>query len=246
MGLLNLIKLSGLVLALELLSINQVSACDNSHVNTLNGATTKTVSGWSFDPMPKYGPFNPQEPFSTQCKNSSWYGWDYPGDLAISTVLNGNGVASLKYGNCLNHGKVAVYLNDVEISSASPMSQGCAMSQENCVMNQENAIFSFHDQDVLKIVEHDGIIQYNDFNIINCSRCAQYGVNYDGNDIESGHTGVGHWMDCAAKCRNDRRCRYWTYTINQRKCYLKSSNSGEKVNHMAISGDYECVHECEG
>ena len=132
-------------------------ACDNSHVNTLNGATTNTVSGWSFDPTPTDGSFNPKEPFHSKCKNSSWYGWIHPGDLAITTVLYGNGVASLKYGNCHSRGKVAVYLNDVEISSASPFSQ-------------ENAIFSFHDQDVLTIYDDgEAIIQYNDFNIINCS-----------------------------------------------------------------------------
>ena len=132
-------------------------ACDNSHVNTLNGATTNTVSGWSFDPTPTDGSFNPKEPFHSKCKNSSWYGWALPGNLSISTVLYCNGVASLKYGNCDSVGKVAVYLNDVEISSASPFSQ-------------ENAIFSFHDQDVLTIYDDgEAIIQYNDFNIINCS-----------------------------------------------------------------------------
>ena len=136
-------------------------ACDNSHVNT--------ASGWSYDPVPTVpieGSSNPKEPFHTQCKNSYWYGWIDPGDLAMRTVLYGNGVASFKYGNCHSIGRVAVYLNDVEISSASPSSQ-------------ENAIFSFHDQDVLKIVEHGASIQlYTDFNIINCSGKLFFGYLY--------------------------------------------------------------------
>ena len=97
------------------------------------------------------------EPHKTNCKNASWYGFvSGPPNLSISTVLNGYGVATLEYGNCFTKGRVVVYLNDVEISSAGKNSE-------------EKVEFAFHDQDVLKIVEENvAIIQYNDFYVVNC------------------------------------------------------------------------------
>ena len=85
---------------------------------------------------------------------------------SISTVLNGNGIGSLDYGNCNTEGKVELYLNNKQISSAEPSTQ-------------EKAVFQFHDQDVLKMVQHGmAIIQYNDFNVINCAGKLFYGSHH--------------------------------------------------------------------
>ena len=75
----------------------------------------------------------------------------------ISTILNGNGIGSLDFGNCNTGGSVGLYLNNKQISSAAPSTR-------------EKALFQFHDQDVLKMVQYGtAIMQYNDFNIINCA-----------------------------------------------------------------------------
>ena len=92
------------------------TVCDlNSQVNNLKASKSETVSGWTFSGI-KYGPWN-QNAAKWGCTKASWFGWDWPGAASISTTLHGKGKAILEFGNCHKNGNVAVYKNDVKLSS---------------------------------------------------------------------------------------------------------------------------------
>ena len=61
----------------------------------------------------------------------------------------------MDFGNCWTKGTVSVYLNDVEIASAS-------------AATEVTVEFEFHDGFVLKFVELQSIIQFNGFSVIEC------------------------------------------------------------------------------
>ena len=133
-----------------------LTVCDlNSHVNNLKGSQLETVSGWTFSGV-QYGPWN-KDAANWGCAEASWFGWDYPGAASISTTLFGKGKAILEFGNCYSKGDVAVYKNDVEISSVG-------------AKKKDKVEFEFHDGDVLKITElNTAIIQFNNLEIVGCS-----------------------------------------------------------------------------
>ena len=133
-----------------------ISTCDNSHINELKGSISKDVPGWTFDGL-NYGPWKQNAANWGTCSKGSWFGFAYPGDGSISTVLNGNGKAVLEFGNCWTTGKVAVYLNGNEIASVG-------------AKGEDQVEFDFQDGAEVKIVEHgECIIQFNDLHIIECS-----------------------------------------------------------------------------
>ena len=71
-----------------ILKISDYCDNDNSHVNSLSGSKTKSVSGWTFDSVTA-GPWNTDPKKWHKCDQASWFGWTYPGDAAISTILKG-------------------------------------------------------------------------------------------------------------------------------------------------------------
>ena len=119
----------------------------------MKGSKSETVSGWTFNEV-KYGPWNEN---ATQwgCDKGSWFGWTWPGEASISTTLHGKGEAILDFGNCNAMGDVTVYKNDIKLSSVG-------------AGKVDQVEFEFHDGDVLKITENQGIIQFNDLKIVEC------------------------------------------------------------------------------
>ena len=126
----------------------------NSQVNNLKGSTSETVSGWTFNGV-KAGPWN-ENAAEWGCANASWFGWNWPGAASIDTTLHGKGKAILEFGNCHKRGNVAVYLNDVKLSSVG-------------AKKEAQVEFEFKDGNVLKITEEYGIIQFNGLKFISCS-----------------------------------------------------------------------------
>ena len=134
-----------------------LTVCDlNSHVNNLKGSQSETVSGWTFSGVTS-GPWN-KDAAKWGCPSwTSWFGWDYPGAASISTTLYGKGKAFLEFGNCHSQGDVAVYKNDVQLSSVG-------------AKKEDKVEFEFNDGDVLKITElNTAIIQFNNLEIVGCS-----------------------------------------------------------------------------
>ena len=101
---------------------------------------------------------------------ANWYGWtNLQKEGSISTVLKGNGLAKLRFGNCwdgsknLTQSKVKVYLDGKEIKSA------------NHGQTNKLAEFTYQEGSALEIREiNSGIIQFNKFETISSSKYHQW------------------------------------------------------------------------
>ena len=74
----------------------------------------------------------------------------------MNTTLHESGRAILDLGNCNNKGMVVAYKNDVELVSLS-------------AYETNHVEFEFQDGDVITILEHGGVIQFNNLSIVGCS-----------------------------------------------------------------------------
>ena len=73
-------------------------------------------------------------------RGTNWFGWSAHAKVGIvSTTLQGNGKATLDFGNCWDTGEVKVYLNDEVVASAQKNTPSKTVS------------FNFHDGDILKL-----------------------------------------------------------------------------------------------
>ena len=86
------------------------------------------------------------------------------------------------------------------------------------------------------------------FVAVSAKRCAEYGVNYAGHDIEI-VPNIQHWMDCAISCQGNiipKGCDSWTWNLSNKNCYLKSSDEGRRIDSkpVQISGGWFCTSEC--
>ena len=152
----------------------------NSQVNNLKGSKSKTVPGWTISGV-KNGPWNIENAAQWGCDKAFWFGWDHPGATSISTTLHGKGEAILDFGNCNAMGDVTVYKNDIKLSSVG-------------AEKVDQVEFEFHDGDVLKITENQGIIQFNDLEIVECNLCSDLEdldiVWFDAHDLNFGCIGL--------------------------------------------------------
>ena len=121
-------------------------------MNNLKNSQSATVTGWMFDL--DSGPWNYGN--IGTCGDASWFGWKTGAAIGtISTILYGNGNASLTFGNCWNTGQVKLFLDGNEISSAS----------SNSLITSE---FEFKDSNI-RFEEHNtAIIRFDDFEIQEC------------------------------------------------------------------------------
>ena len=103
-------------------------------------------------------------PGASNCAN--WYGWtNFQPEGSISTILKGNGLAKLNFGNCWDgrepwtKSSVKVFLDGKEIKSARHR-------QVNVLVE-----FEYQEGSKLEIREIDvGIIQFNKFEVISSSK----------------------------------------------------------------------------
>ena len=135
--------------------------CDNDNVNNLVRSTGKNVPGWTIDV--NHGPGIKHSDDAVNC--TGWWGFKWPNtpgnDGLITTTLNGNGIATLEFGSCVigaldGIGVVKVFLNDVELASAS----GIETKKIN---------FKFQHGSTLTIKEiGPSILQFNKFEVKEC------------------------------------------------------------------------------
>ena len=95
-----------------------------------------------------------------QCRRgTNWFGWSPSSTVGtVSVTLQGNGEASLDFGNCWNHGEVNVYLNENIVATAPIKTFSKKVS------------FNFNNGDILKLRDEGwgSVITINDI-IFRCS-----------------------------------------------------------------------------
>jgi len=69
--------------------------------------------------------------------------------------------------------------------------------------------------------------------------CPEGGIGYPGNDI-GGRRITKSWEECSTLCRNEAKCKFWTFTPSHHWCYIKTSDKGRKKLSNKISGSREC------
>ena len=78
---------------------------------------------------------------ASRCRRgTNWFGWTGGSNVGtVSIKLQGNGEATLDFGNCWDAGEVKVYVDDKEVASAQPNTPSKTVS------------FNFRDGDILKL-----------------------------------------------------------------------------------------------
>ena len=133
---------------------------ENSHVNNLIGAKTRTVQGWDLTDITS-GQWNPPNNFFEPCGNGeNWFGFKGGAPIgSIKTKLKGCGTGRLKFGGCHHSGFVRVYLDGTEIDRAN-------------AFEKKEIMFDFNHDSELKLDEAStSIIQFIEFQVLNCKEC---------------------------------------------------------------------------
>ena len=99
--------------------------------------------------------------YESQCdSDDTWYGWasNQKGSNsgAISTTFQGEGTATLSFGNCLNQARVKVFLNDKMISEIPNL-------------GTKDVSFDYSVGDKLTIIEDATIWKLYSLSLINCN-----------------------------------------------------------------------------
>ena len=68
--------------------------------------------------------------------------------------------------------------------------------------------------------------------------CLQDNVDYAGNDFHQ--VIVPTALQCQQKCKEDKRCKFFTYSKSAKKCYLKHSKATPSAVQNVISGPEVC------
>lgn len=71
--------------------------------------------------------------------------------------------------------------------------------------------------------------------------CPMKNVEFPGNDVGSVEN-INEWQKCAEACVANSKCLFWEYQIDNKLCYLKSSDSTKRYSKFGkISGPRDCV-----
>ena len=133
-------------IAIELKSGNNVATTNiDEKLEDLSSTEVMRKNGWKIDAKV----FGRENRFRKYCGGgaNAWYG-NKPGRKVgfLQANFQGTGKAKLSYGNCYHSGAVIVYLNNQEISRASPKSN-------------EVISFNYEKNDVVRITETIGVIK---------------------------------------------------------------------------------------
>ena len=133
-------------IAIESKSGNNVATTNiDEKLEELSSTEVMRKNGWKIDAKG----FGRENRFRKYCGGgaNAWYG-NKPGRKlgSVQAKFQGTGKAKLSYGNCYHSGAVIVYLNNQEISRASPKSN-------------EVVSFDYEKNDVLRITETIGVIK---------------------------------------------------------------------------------------
>jgi len=127
-----------------------------NNLNAFSDGIAMTHAGWQLDFT---DPDMTDEDMSQECGNGkNWFGWSGADNVgSAKTTLNGDGVATLEFGNCWSEGSVNVYLNDVLIASATGRQYRKLIK------------FSFSDGATLEIKDEGGnsVVQLHRFHCFN-------------------------------------------------------------------------------
>ena len=76
--------------------------------------------------------------------------------------------------------------------------------------------------------------------MLDLGQCFQSGINYAGNDIRSMEPSTPEL--CKIACFYEHGCNFWTYRIDKKRCYLKTTyqQSNNQMSSNYISGPKIC------
>ena len=96
--------------------------------------------------------------YHSQCdQGDTWYGWvPYANRGAVNTTFQGEGAAILSFGNCLNQGRLRVFLNDEMISEIPNL-------------GTKDVSFEYSVGDKLMIIEYETIWKLYSLRLSNCN-----------------------------------------------------------------------------
>ena len=96
--------------------------------------------------------------YHSQCdQGDTWYGWvPYASRGAVNTTFQGEGAAILSFGNCLNQGRVRVFLNDEMIGEIPNL-------------GTKDVFFEYSVGDKLMIIEYETIWKLYSLRLTNCN-----------------------------------------------------------------------------
>ena len=72
--------------------------------------------------------------------------------------------------------------------------------------------------------------------------CLEIDVEYHGNNIDITNQKAST-PDCQRLCQSNPKCKYFTFITNNKKCWLKSSNTGWRKTAGSISGQKYCAYK---
>ena len=73
--------------------------------------------------------------------------------------------------------------------------------------------------------------------------CVEYGIDYTGYDVDKKYD-IKSWQQCANICHGHKTCQYWSWRMEWKYCFLKSSMNGRQQRGDRISGKENCLTEC--
>ena len=125
---------SAMALASFFISVEEISDFSSQEAMESIGLVSDNNFEFSTDPL-----------FCKDVPSTSYCGYKYPGDGTLSYTFSYSGIATLRYGQSVDQGSVHVKKNDEEIDSATKR-------------GSFDTTFSFSACDVLKIIEHESVI----------------------------------------------------------------------------------------
>ena len=72
--------------------------------------------------------------------------------------------------------------------------------------------------------------------------CIQRGIDFNGNDLTY-RENIPSPEHCACTCRAYSGCSFFTWNLEEKICYLKTSDKGREKDSRGYSGKADC---CEG
>ena len=75
--------------------------------------------------------------------------------------------------------------------------------------------------------------------------CIYTDVNFEGADLMANVSNIGNPKLCHSRCKNEERCKFWSFDIDRKLCHLKEeANLKEKINFVSGPKDYKyCIGE---
>ena len=81
----------------------------------------------------------------------------------------------------------------------------------------------------------------NNFHQISIEKCYELNIEFaNDKNVRNGYVKSETAEECQLLCQTTNPCRFFTFDVKQKMCWLKRSNEGRKENNNFISGKKYC------